>query len=74
MLEEASGIPSTDRRERLSYSLYQSLFAPSSYPAQKPLDLGKRFFYRVEVRRVGRQIEQLAASLLDQLPHPLRLV
>ena len=30
--------------------------------------------YRIEVRRVGRQVEDLCARSLDQLPYPLALV
>jgi hypothetical protein len=49
MLEEAVGIPSTDRRERPAHRLYQSLPCPGSDPAQKLLDLGERLptFIRV---------------------------
>ena len=49
MLEEAVGIPSTDRRERPTHRLYQSLPCAGSDPAQKLLDLGERLptFIRV---------------------------
>src|SRR5829696_2704558 len=35
------------------------------------LDLREGFLCRVEVRRVGRQVDELAAPRLDQLPYPL---
>src|SRR3712207_1808339 len=34
-------------------------------------DRNARFLYRVEVRRVGRQVDELAAPRLDQPPYPL---
>ena len=34
--------------------------------AQQVLELGKSLFYRVEVRRAGRQVDPLIAPLLDQ--------
>src|SRR3712207_7773831 len=34
----------------------------------------KGLLYGVEVRRVGRQVDQLASLALDQLPDPLSLV
>src|SRR5215210_7428687 len=71
MLEEALGVFGSDRRERRAYRIQQSLLAPGRGPAQQVLDLGERLFYGVVVWRVGWQIEQLTALLLDELPDPL---
>ena len=38
------------------------------------LYLAESFLYRIEIRRVGRQVDQLATPLLDQLPHSGRFV
>ena len=59
MLEEAVGIPSTDRRERLAHRLYQSLPCPGPDTAQKLLDLGERLptLYLV----VGRKLRLMRA-------------
>src|SRR3712207_6477594 len=35
------------------------------------LYLRESFLYRVEIRRVGRQVDEKAAPLLDELPYPL---
>ncbi len=42
--------------------------------AKKTLDLRVGLFNGVEVRRVWRQVEQLAARVLNKLPDPLTLV
>jgi len=56
MLEEATGVLGTDRRERRCYRFYQNLLASGRGLAEQVLDLGKRLFDRVMVRRVGWQI------------------
>jgi len=73
VLEEAPSIFGVNRRRQgRSYRFHQSLFAPGRGLAEQVLDLGKRFFYRVVVGGVGRQVDQLlAVVLLDQLPDAL---
>src|SRR3954447_2158892 len=74
MLEVAQGVFGSDRIERLAYRFYQSLFASGRGFAQQVLNLAERLLYGIVIGGVGRQIEQLAALLLYQLPNPLRLV
>src|SRR5215217_4085141 len=74
MLEVPSGFLGADRRERFAQYLYQSVLRAGSRLAQNALDLGERFLYRVVLRRVRRQVDQLATPTLDQLPHPDRFV
>jgi hypothetical protein len=38
------------------------------------LTYSKRLFERIQTRRVGRQVQLLAASVLDELPDPLSLM
>ena len=42
MLEEATGVLGTDRRERRCYRFYQNLLASGRGLAEQVLDLGKR--------------------------------
>src|SRR5215210_5974510 len=74
VLEKAPRVASTDSRERLSHRLHQGLAGSGLDFAQEVLYLGEGFFDRVEVRRVGRQVQQLCSSLLEQCAHPLSLV
>ena len=74
VLKEAPGVTSADRRDRPSHRLYRSLAGPSLGFAQDTLDLGEGFFDGIEVRRVGRQVQELGSPLLDQLAYPLSLV
>src|SRR5918994_2685632 len=71
VLEEAPSIFGVNRPQGRSYRFHQSLFAPGRSLAEQVLDLGKRFFYGVVVGGVGRQVDQLAVVLLDQLPDAL---
>jgi hypothetical protein len=74
MLKVTSDVFGSDRRQRRCYRFYQSLFAPGCCLAQHVLDLGEGFFYGVVVRRVRRQVYQLASTLLDQLLDAFGLV
>ncbi len=38
--------------------------------SEDALDLRESFLYRVEIRKVGRQVDELAVSIFDQLPYP----
>ena len=67
MLKEAACITRPHRLKRLAHRLYERLAATRPGTSQQPLYLGERFFYGVEVRRVGRQVAQLAAPTFDQL-------
>src|SRR5215212_2271001 len=74
VLEKAPRVASTDSRERLPHRLHQGLAGSGLDFAQAVLYLGEGFFDGVKVRRVGRQVQQLCSSLLEQCAHPLSLV
>src|SRR5215216_4514429 len=74
MLEEPLGVLCSHRIQRPPHRLYQGLAGSCSCPPQQTLDLRKRLLYGVEVRRVGRQVDQVAASRFDQLPDLLALM
>jgi hypothetical protein len=74
VFKEATGVLGGDRRKRLTDRLDQGFFRPGFGFAHKPLDLREGFFYGVEIRRVGRQVDELAASLFDQLAYPFAFV
>src|SRR5215208_5763024 len=65
MLEITSSILNADRRKRFAQHLHQSLPRACSCLAHRTLDLAERFFYRVEVRRVGGQVDQLATRSFE---------
>src|SRR3712207_2186790 len=69
VLEESTGVPGGDHRQRPTYRLIQAFFRPGFGFTQEPLDLRESFFYRVEIRRVGRQVDEKAAALFDQLAY-----
>ena len=74
VLEKAPRVASTDSRERLPHRLHQGLAGSGLDFAEEVLYLGEGFFDGVKVRRVGRQVQQLCSSLLEQCAHPLSLV
>src|SRR5215217_2478152 len=74
MLEEALGIARRHRIESPTHRFQQSFSGTRLGLAQQRLELGKGFFYGVEVRGVGWQVQKLAASALDELPDPRALV
>src|SRR5215216_3586990 len=74
MLKVAPNLFGTDRRECRTQRFYQSFFCPSPNLAHKPLDLAERLFDRIEVRRVGWQVEKFTAVSLDQFPDAFRFV
>ena len=67
MLEET---PCVQGRERSSHRFDQRLAHTSLGFAQQPLDLREGLLDWVEVRRVGWQVDELAARSLDDLAHP----
>jgi hypothetical protein len=71
MVEEALSVRSADRTQSLADDLRERLVAASARFSQIALELGKGLLYGVEVRRVGRQVQELASLALDQLPDPL---
>src|SRR5215203_3686832 len=70
MLEETPNIRYGNRGKCRAYRFYQCLFGPGCGLAKEVLDLGEGLLDRVVVRRVRRQVDELAASLLDELPYP----
>ena len=68
--EEAAGVLDRDRRQRPVCGFEERPSRPRLRPPQQALDLGEGFLYGVEVRRVGREEQNLGPLLLDQLPHP----
>src|SRR5215213_11695576 len=74
MLEEAPCIAGRHCLESPTHRLYKHIARTGFSPSQQSLELGKRFFYGVEVRGVGRQVEYLAALLLHHLPYPRTFV
>ncbi len=74
MLEEAAGVTGGDRTQRPTDRLYQGFSGPSFGLTNEPLDLREGLLDGVKVRRVGRQVDEFAASLLDQLAYPFAFV
>ena len=74
MLEEPPSVACRHHVESSAHHLYERLACTHPGPPQERLELGKRFFYGVEIGRVGRQVEKRAASLLDELAHPRTFV
>src|SRR5215212_7532889 len=74
MLEEAPCIAGTHRLESSAQGFQQGFSGARPGLTHKSLELGEGLFYWVEVRRVGWQVEKLAASSFDELPDPRALV
>src|SRR5918992_4419253 len=74
MLEEPPSVACRHHVESSAHRLYERLAGTRPGPPQERLELSKRFFYGVEIGRVGRQVEKRAASLLDELAHPRTFV
>src|SRR5215211_7688030 len=70
MLEEAPSVARRHRVERPTHRLYERLAGARPGSAQQRLELGEGFFDGVEIGRVGRQVQKLAAPPLDELAHP----
>jgi hypothetical protein len=74
MLEEAPSIARRHRVEGSAHRFYERIAGTRPGSAQQYLELGERFFDGVQIGRVGRQVEELAASLLDQFSNPRTFV
>src|SRR5215204_6367274 len=74
VLEEPAGITSAHRRERFAHSLYERLAGARLGSTHESLDLAERLLDGVQVRRVGRQVQQLASPPLEEFPDPSSLV
>src|SRR3954465_9065865 len=77
MLEECLRILLPDLGDRLTERHDESFVHACPGLANEILlnfELRKRLLYRIEVRRVGRQVEDPCARSLDQFPHHLALV
>src|SRR5829696_3223885 len=71
MFEEAPGVLGADRRYRCTYCFHQRFLGSGRGLAKEILYLRERLLDRVVVRRVGRQVDELASLLLDELSYPL---
>jgi hypothetical protein len=69
VLEEAASIARCQRVESLTDRLHKCLATCPSSPQQR-LELGKRFFDGIEIGGVGRQVDEFAAALFQELPKP----
>ena len=67
MLEVATRILDTERRDRCPYGFDQGLSAAGLGFAYQAFDLAECLLDGVKVRRVGRQVQQLATSPFDEL-------
>src|SRR5215212_7909415 len=74
MPEEALGVLGRERRERPPHRLDQRLAGARLGFAYQLLDLREGPLDRIEVRRVRRQVKELAAPPLDDLLHSAVLV
>ena len=70
VLEEATSIARCQRLENSTHRLYECLASTCPGSPQQRLELGKRFFDGIEIGGVGRQVDEFAAPLLDELPNP----
>jgi hypothetical protein len=71
VLEEVARVLNGNRRDRGADRLHERLPSPGLAFTKEALDLGEGFFDRVEVRGVGRQVQQLTTSPFDNLSYPL---
>ena len=74
MPEEPAGILGGHGLQRPTHRADQRFAGARLGSSQEPLDLREGLLDRIEVRRVGRQVDELAASTLDDLLHPTSLV
>jgi hypothetical protein len=74
VVEETLSILSRDHRDPPADGLNQCFPSSSFGLAHQSFDLGKSLLYGIEVRRIGWQVDELAASLLDELLNPLSFV
>src|SRR5215211_262202 len=74
VFEEAAGVRSAHRRQRRSHGFDQRFAGSGLSFSQDPLHLREGLLYRVHVRGVRRQVEQLASRPLDELAYPSPLV
>ena len=74
MVEETTSVLSRDQGDPGANGLNQSFPSSSFGLAHKTFDLAESLLYGIEVRRIGRQVEQLATSPLDELPNSLSFV
>ncbi len=78
VLEKAARVLGGHRRDRRSDGLQERLPSPGLAFSKEALDLGEGFFDRIEVRGVGRQVDELTeprpsmSSLILSLLYELR--
>src|SRR5215213_4443335 len=74
MFEEALRIRNADRMQSFTDKLHECLLAASTRFSQIALELAEGLLYGIEVRRIGRQVDELASPPFDQFFNPLPLV
>jgi hypothetical protein len=72
--EETLCVQGRERRERSSHRLDQRFTGARFGFSQQPFDLGEGLLDGVEIRRVGRKVEELCSPTLDDLLNPAALV
>src|SRR5918994_4673725 len=74
MDEEFTRVFDLHRRQCSTHRLDRGLLGAGCSLSKDVLDLREGFFYGVEIRRVGRQLDELTPSALDELLYPPRAV
>src|SRR5919199_6749632 len=74
VLEEAASIARRHGLQSSAYCLYERLVGTCPESPQQCLELCECFLNGIQIRRIGWQIHQLAASPLDELAHPRAFV
>ena len=74
MLEEATSVAGCDSIKRPAHRFDQSLAGACLKLPQRPFHFGEGLLDGIEIRRVGRQVEKVAASLLDHLAYSFAVV
>ncbi len=71
MIEEPPHVFGTHGRQCFTHGLDEGLLGAGAGLPEKVLYLREGFLYRVEIRRVGGQVDELASAPFDEIPNPL---
>jgi len=74
MLEPPLRILGSDSEQGLSNGILKCFSGYGSCSSQRRFELGERFFYRGEVKRITKQEEHLTPFRLVGEPHPCSFV